>query len=135
MQAQMSGARLAYVVVPQEGTVRRPVHKYHKAKGLIVSEVEEPAGYLVYFPRGHVIRIRTKAELRKYKLNEEPQIVNLQGLNDRNSPIGKLMFAQDEDIRRNAMVDLEKQVIRLAEAKSGKIELQRENIVEPMEIE
>lgn len=124
--AAMSGARLSYVVVPQEGLVRRPVHKWTKGKGLITSDIEEPAGFLVYFPRGHVARIRTKADLKHYKLHKEPRIVNLQGLNDPNSPIGKLMMAQDKDERILAMENLEKQVIQLAEAKSGRIELVRD---------
>lgn len=126
-QASMVGARLSYVVVEQEGTVRRNVHKWQKGGlGIKVMNVEEPAGFIVYFPRGHAIRIKNKDQLRHYKLDREPTIVNLQGLNDRNSPIGKLMFAQDDAVRRNAMIDLEKQVIQLAEAKSGKIELTRD---------
>lgn len=135
-QANMMGARLAYVVVPQEGTVRRPVSKWDKrTKQVETMFVEEPAGYLVYFPRGHVIRIRNEKELRHYKLNREPEIVNLAGLADRNSPLGKLMFSQDEAVRRNAMVDLEAQVIRMAEVKSGKIEITRdaESLVDDME--
>lgn len=126
-QVSMTGARLSYVVVAQEGTVRRNVHKWKKGGlGLSVTDVEEPAGFLVYFPRGHVIRIRDRKELAHYRLDREPQIVNMQGLNDRNSPLGKLMFSQDEAMRRQAMVDLEAQVIQLAQAKSGKIELTRD---------
>jgi hypothetical protein len=126
-QAMMTGARLSYVVVPQEGTVRRTVHQFKKGGvGIITKSVEEPAGYLVYFPRGHVIRVKDKAMLRHYKLDKEPQIINLQGLYDRNSAVGKLMTAQDDAARRNAMVSLEQQVIKLAEAHSGRIELVRD---------
>lgn len=127
MEATMSGARLAYVVVPIEGTVHRPVHLWKKGKGVTVQNVEEPGGYLVYFPRGHVVRIRTKEDLRRYRLNMIPKIVNLQGLNDPNSPIGRLMMSQDEGGRALAMAELEKQVIRLAEAKSGRIEVTRDS--------
>ena len=97
--------------------------------------VEEPAGFLVYFPRGHVIRIKDEKQLRHYKLNREPEIVNLNGLADRNSPLGKLMFSQDDAVRRNAMVDLEQQVIKMAEIKSGRIELTRDaaDLVDDME--
>jgi hypothetical protein len=124
--AQMAGARLAYVVVPQEGSVRRNVHKWTKGKGVVVTSIEEPAGFLVYFPRGHVIRIRDKKELRHYKLDKDPQIVNLQGLNDPNSPIGKLMMAQDESSRTLAMANIQKSVMQLAQAQSGRIELTRD---------
>lgn len=126
IQANMSGGRLSFVVVPQEGTVRRPVHKWKRGAGVEVKDIEEPAGFLVYFPRGHVIRIKNKKELAHYKLDREPEIVNLSGLHDRNSAMGKIMFSQDEAIRRQGMVDLENFVIRLAQAKSGKIELVRD---------
>jgi len=122
----MNGTRLAFVVVEQKGTVRRPVHKYKKGVGMEIKSVEEPAGYLVYFPRGHVIRIRTKKELRQYGLDREAPFINLTGLQDRNSPIGKLMMSQDEDTRRGAFKSLELQVMQIAQAKSGKIELTRD---------
>ena len=118
------GARLAYVVVDLAetiGTVKRPVMKWTKKDGLKATMQEEPAGYLVYFPRGHVIRLRDKEELRHYGLDGHPPIVNMQGLNDPNSPIGRLLFSQDEATRRGAMDSMEKQVIRLATAKTGPV--------------
>ena len=48
-----NGARLAYVVVDLHqsvGTVKRPVTTWTKKDGLKTKMVEEPAGYLVYFP-------------------------------------------------------------------------------------
>lgn len=125
-QVIMHGARLSYVVVPQEGTVKRPVHKWKKGVGVQQTFAEEPAGFLVFFPRGHVIRIRTKQELRRYNLHKDPQIVSLQGLSDPNSPLGKLMLAQDEGSRIKAMDEMQQQVIRLAQAQSGKVELCRD---------
>lgn len=125
--ATMSGTRLSFVAVPLEGTVKRYIQQFKKGGvGIVQKLVEQPAGWLVYFPRGHVIRVRNKEELRRYRLHKEPRIVNLEGLQDRNSPIGKLMFAQDEATRRGAMQNLEDQVIRLAEAKSGKVVLCRD---------
>lgn len=126
VQGAMNGTRLSYVVVPQEGTVTRTIHTWHKTKGLQTKNVEEPAGYLVYFPRGHVIRIRSKEELRHYRLHKEPNLINLQGLSDPNSPLGRMMLAQDEAGRRAGMQKLEEQVIKLAEAHSGKIVLVRD---------
>ena len=50
-----------------------------------------------------------------------PPIINLQGLNDPNSPIGRMLMSQNEDARRGAMESMEKQVIRLATAKTGPV--------------
>jgi hypothetical protein len=119
-----NGARLAYVVVDLHetvGTVKRPVTTWTKKDGLKTKMEEEPAGYLVYFPRGHVIRCKDKETLRQYGLDGRPPIVNLQGLNDPNSPIGRMLMAQDEGTRRGAMESMEKQVIRLATAKTGPV--------------
>jgi|KBSMisStaDraftv2_1062788.scaffolds.fasta_scaffold231496_2 hypothetical protein len=119
-----NGARLAYVVVDLHqsvGTVKRPVTTWTKKDGLKTKMVEEPAGYLVYFPRGHVIRCKDKETLRQYGLDGMPPIINLQGLNDPNSPIGRMLMSQNEDARRGAMESMEKQVIRLATAKTGPV--------------
>jgi len=119
-----NGARLAYVVVDLHqsvGTVKRPVTTWTKKDGLKTKMVEEPAGYLVYFPRGHVIRCKDKETLRQYGLDGQPPIINLQGLNDPNSPIGRMLMSQNEDARRGAMESMEKQVIRLATAKTGPV--------------
>jgi len=75
-----NGARLAYVVVDLHqsvGTVKRPVTTWTKKDGLKTKMVEEPAGYLVYFPRGHVIRCKDKETLRQYGLDGMPPIINL----------------------------------------------------------
>jgi hypothetical protein len=120
----MNGARLAYVVVDLSqtlGTVKREVTTWTKRDGLKRKMVEQPAGYLVYFPRGHVIRLPDKEALRHYGLDGRPPIINMQGLNDPNSPIGRMLLGQEEDARRGAMETLEKQVIRLATAKTGPV--------------
>jgi hypothetical protein len=118
------GARLAYVVVDLNetvGTVEREVVTWTKNGGLKRKMVTEPAGYMVYFPRGHVIRLKSKEELRHYKVDGPAPIINLQGLNDPNSPIGRMLMSQDEDTRRGAMESMEKAVIRLATAKTGPV--------------
>lgn len=126
----MTGSRLAYVVVELEGTVMRKQFtlvgkEIGKGKNvrLIHSReehwVEEPAGYMVYFPRGHAIRIRDKAELRHYKLDGSPPIVDLNGLQDPNSPVGKLLAAQDDKGRAEAMKSMEEKVIQLVTRRVG----------------
>lgn len=123
----MSGSRLEFVVVPLDGEVVRYHTRFEGKKkngatgrGLYKERVSEPAGFMVYFPRGHALRFRDMAELKRYRLNREPKFINLQGLNDPNSPIGKVLAAQDDKARAGAMKDLQQFVIDLATAKTGK---------------
>jgi hypothetical protein len=117
----LNGSRLAYVVVKQDGAVKREKHFWTK-DGIKKKLVEEDAGYLVYFPRGHAVRIKNLARLRHYQLHKEPKIIQLEGLNDPNSPLGKMFMSQDPMLRAASYRDLEQMVINLAEAR-GKIEV------------
>jgi hypothetical protein len=123
MRAQgiLNGSRLAYVVVKQEGTVRREKHFWSK-EGIKKRLVEEDAGYIVYFPRGHAVRIRSLNMLRHYRLHMEPKIIQPEGLNDPNSPLGKMFLSQDPQLRLASYQQLEQMVIDLAQAR-GKIEV------------
>lgn len=122
IQIAMTGTRLSYVVRELEGTVQREITPYDKkTKEITRKMIEQPAGYLVYFPRGHVLRFKSKQELALYGLNRKPKLINLQGLEDPNSPLGKLMLAQDAEERDSAFIDLEKQVIAMATAKTGRV--------------
>ena len=117
----LNGSRLAYVVVKQEGSVKREKHYWTK-DGIKKKLVDEDAGYLVYFPRGHAIRVRSLSKLRHYQLHKEPKIIQLEGLNDPNSPLGKMFLSQDPMLRSASYRELEQMVINLAEAR-GKIEV------------
>jgi hypothetical protein len=121
MAGVLRGSRLAYVVVKQEGEVKREVHFWSK-DGIKKKLISEDAGYLVYFPRGHAIRIRSLAMLKHYRLHREPQIIQLDGLNDPNSPLGKMFMSQDPQLRMASYRELEQMVIDLAETR-GKIEV------------
>lgn len=121
MGAILNGSRLAYVVVKQEGSVKREKHYWSK-DGIKKKLVDEDAGYLVYFPRGHAIRIRSLAMLRHYNLHREPKIIQLEGLNDPNSPLGKMFLSQDPMLRQASYKQLEQMVIDLAQSR-GKIEV------------
>lgn len=124
--AQLTGTRLEYVVVPIPEPVKRRVvvmqaqshGKNAKGEPIISHRMvnklrEQPGGFMVFFPRGHCLRIGSQKELRRYRLDQQPRLINLEGLNDPNSPIGKLMMAQDDRARRGAMESLEKQVIQI----------------------
>src|SRR4249920_1102954 len=117
----LSGSRLAYVVVKQEGSIKREVHYWTK-EGIKKKMIDEDAGFLVYFPRGHAIRVRSLAMLRHYQLHKEPKIIQLEGLNDPNSPLGKMFLSQDPHLRMASYRELEQMVINLAESR-GKIEV------------
>lgn len=116
MQGVLNGSRLAYVVVKQDGAVKREKHYWTK-DGIKKKLVDEDAGYLVYFPRGHAIRIRSLAMLRHYRLHKEPKIIQLEGLNDPNSPLGRMFLSQDPHLRMASYRQLEQMVIDLAQSK------------------
>jgi hypothetical protein len=119
----VSGSRLAYVVVPLKDEVTRYITRWTRDKGLFDEPAKEPGGNLVYFPRGHVLRLSDK-ELKRYKLNKKPKlVVDMSQMYDPNSPIGKLFLAQSESERANSWKDLEKQVIQLATARTGPIQV------------
>ena len=135
-QAAMNGARLAYVVCKLEGEVGREKIVFKETKAgkhkdgspRITHEMErvtkmEPAGYMVYFPRGHVLRFKDEKKLKQYGLDQKPKIINLQGLNDPNSPIGQLLMMQDEKGRADAYESLEKAVIQISMVASGPIQM------------
>lgn len=139
MRVSRGGARLSYVVVKVEGEVEREVCEYVSPKharskngersrrgrraqsGIVRKKIMQPGGYIVYFPRGHAVRFRDEDHLAQYGLDQEPDIINMQGLHHPKSPIGKLLLSQDSAARKGAMQDMREQVIRLATAKTGPI--------------
>lgn len=137
--AMMKGTRLEFVVVPLEGKVTRIKHIMKPAVAgknadgtkrymhtMEQQAVEEDAGFMVYFPRGHALRLN-KAQLKHYGLERDPNIINLEGLQDRSTPLGQLFMKQDKDGRSLAYAQLEKQVIQLVEGSAigGAIQLTR----------
>lgn len=116
----MPGARLSHVVVALKGTLKRAVTVWTKKEGLVQKVIDVPAGFLVYFPRGHVLRV-DEEHLKHYGLDKKPRISNLSGLHDPESPLGKIMMAQDDAARAGAYQDLEQMVMQMAIAKSGPV--------------
>jgi hypothetical protein len=70
INAAMTGARLSYVVRELPGTVERevvtfeeiPAGKHKDGSPRVTYQMKRvmrkvPAGYMVYFPRGHVLRL------------------------------------------------------------------------------
>ena len=129
----MRGARLAYAVVKLRGTVKRFVYDYDVKKGGLVSkEVEQPAGYLVYFPMGHAVRVKDEVELAQIRFNGEPLapdgevFANMDGINSPNSKIGKLMRTQDKDNHTKLQQNFVDDVVKLVRARSGEITVTKE---------
>jgi hypothetical protein len=132
--AMMTGARLAYVVRPIEGEVVRVQHamvakkvgKDKHGNDRYVNEikaVEKKAACWFHglLPTRSCSPLQIDDELKQYNLDQDPVIVNLEGIHDPNSPAGQLLRAQDDKSRRSAFVDLENQVIALATAKTGSV--------------
>lgn len=67
----------AFSVEILEGTRKRTVCKRDPEKGFRYEDVEEPAGYLVTFPRGHSIRVKDKQELQRLGFTEALPIVDM----------------------------------------------------------
>lgn len=125
MYSPVQGARLAYVVKKLEGTLKRKNFKFNRRTGKIEAfDVEEDAGFLVFFPRGHYLRIRTREDLVRYKINYKPAIISMTGLMDPNSPVGKLMSAQDEGERVKAWEDMEADVASLVRKSVGPMSIE-----------
>jgi len=130
--AHMNGARLAFVVRRLNGNCKREKidmtvtkrgqngkRDMHDMKRVMK---DEPQGYMVYFPRGHALRIPDMDTLKHYGLDMKPRIINANDiLADPNSPLGKIIGAQTDEERKGAMLDLERMVIQMATAKSGPI--------------
>lgn len=66
----MTQAKKAYQVEKFEGEVERTKHRVNKESKTLETIVEkEGAGFMVYFPKGHSIRVKNEAELAKLGLH------------------------------------------------------------------
>lgn len=119
MTQMMPGSRLSHVVVPLDGTLVRTVTVWNKKEGLIQKDKVVPGGFIVYFPRGHVLRVKNEKQLKHYGLDKKPRLISMAGLADPDSPLGKMMMAQDDAARQGAYQELEQAVMHMAIAKSG----------------
>ena len=116
------GPRLEFVVreLKSEGALRHTVKWDKKLKKLVraTAPVEETL-YMVYTPSGNSYRL-TMAELKKWGFDRPPTILNLDRVNDSNTPAGRFKFGINEETRMQAYRELENQVIKSCERKHGK---------------
>lgn len=133
----MGNTRLEYVVVPLEGKVTRVQHKMVQTKKPTLHsraqhkmervEVEQEAGYLVYYPQGHVLRFKDMNALRKHGLDVPPRIINAENI------LGDLMAATSDEKREFAMLSLQEQLVKLATRRTGNNLLTRSYTVDDLE--
>jgi hypothetical protein len=64
-----------YEVEKFDGKVTRTKYE-HKDGQLVSKEVEEDAGYMVYFHKGHSIRVRDKDELKRLNFTEVAKVID-----------------------------------------------------------
>lgn len=68
-QLPQANVRPAFTVTKLEGTVPHKVHLFDKKTNKIVSKtVEEPAGFMVKFAKGHSIRCKSVDHLKQIGL-------------------------------------------------------------------
>lgn len=66
----------AFEVYPIEGQVTKTIYNYKDGKR-IETEVEEDAGFMVYFPQGHSIRVATREELNALGFGGSASLVDM----------------------------------------------------------
>ena len=127
----MKGARLEYVVRKIRGTVMRTKYSYDKkAKKLVEKPYEVADAFMVYMPNGHSYRL-TLDELERQGYDKQPGIINLDRVTDANTPAGRFKFAVNEETRRQALNEMEEQIIRSCRRQgiaTGTVEQQKELI-------
>jgi hypothetical protein len=67
-----------YIVQKLDGKRKRTVASPAKKGGFDYKEVEEPAGYMVFFPSGSSIRIRTDDELKRLGFDSPANLVDME---------------------------------------------------------
>lgn len=71
--------RAAYEVHPYTGKTTRQVCKVDKKTRQVVCEhVEDTGGYMVYFPKGHSIRVRDEKELALLGFDRPAKLIDME---------------------------------------------------------
>lgn len=61
-----------------EGEVEHEIIVKGENGELTKKKVTEPAGYMVYFPSGGSIRVRTKEELERLEFHKNPKLIDME---------------------------------------------------------
>jgi len=85
-QQEKTLERPEFEVHPLDGTYTRHIREYVREKDedtgrisfrLVEEQVQEAAGYIVFFARGHSIHVKDDKELARLGLNRQPGVINL----------------------------------------------------------
>lgn len=135
----MQGARLEFVCRKINGNVtkQKMVVKEHKKKGsdgkekithtFATKSVEEGDAYMVYLPTGHSYRL-TADQVVKQGFDRQPNILNIERVNDTKTPAGRFKNAINMEEREKAWCELENEVIKLCTRRAGKAERSAEEV-------
>lgn len=93
----------AFTVRQVDGSVKRTIYFYDEKGKRQSSQVEEPIGFVVSFPKGHTIRVKSEAELSRLGYDQSIPLVDanddIHGYEPNN------IFGRDND---DTIIDLEK---------------------------
>jgi hypothetical protein len=68
--------------------------------GITFKEIEEPAGYMVYFPRGASIRVSTLKRLKQLGLSELAPLVDMESGDEQPNPSSVSLKARTESLNQ-----------------------------------
>lgn len=98
----------AYQVKELDGTRTKTIYEMDKkTKTLKPKEVEVPKGYMVFFPRGHSIRVETMDELKRLGYTRGANNVTLGEEADLEEPRGPDLEELNRRVTRERAVDLD----------------------------
>ncbi len=121
VSGELKGPRLEFVVRKLTGSLMRNVAVFDEAEGKITQVPKEiPAGYMVFLPNGQSYRLSEK-ELARRGFNRAPNILGFEQANDTKTAAGRFKLAVNEEQRKKAYGDLEKEVVDVALKKVGTI--------------
>jgi len=76
---QLQVIKPAYEVHPFSGTTKRRVYGFDKkSRQLTVEEVDAEGGYMVYFPKGHSIRVFDDEHLKVLGFDQPAKLIDME---------------------------------------------------------
>lgn len=82
--------------------VERTVHAVSKGGGFVTKVVKSDLGYMVYFPKGHSIHVRSEKELRRLGFHVSPGLIDLvtgESLAPKNTSLREIVSKKTRNLR------------------------------------
>jgi len=90
----------AYEVHPYSGVTTRNVCRIDKkTRQVVCEEVEDTGGYMVYFPKGHSIRVRDDEELAALGFDKPAKLIDME-TGDETGQIAENLLKRSERMTR-----------------------------------